>query len=135
MSINILTAKLNNKKLPLPAARGPCSSGARASGPFGPWLRRHCILVHVYLVYYCISLVVPCHGFRCRLHARTQCSKHGLTSVFYNQGRPVRVFACCVIESWSKKGDDTKRKLRKYCQSNKNRGTFIDYEKIRDFFI
>src|SRR6218665_597874 len=49
MSINILTAKFNNKKLPLPAARGPCSSGARASGPFGPWLRRHCqgCLTHI----------------------------------------------------------------------------------------
>src|SRR6218665_892350 len=43
-SINILMAKFNNKKLPLPADRGPCSSGARASGPFGPWLRRHCDL-------------------------------------------------------------------------------------------
>jgi len=34
--INILTPKFNNKKLPL-----PWSSGARASGPFGPWLRWH----------------------------------------------------------------------------------------------
>src|SRR6218665_1856204 len=49
-SINILTAKFNNKKLPLPAARGPCSSGVRASGPFGPWLRRHWTYVAIPLV-------------------------------------------------------------------------------------
>src|SRR6218665_264330 len=39
-----LMAKFNitgTKKLPLPCSSGLCSSGARANGPFGLWVRRH----------------------------------------------------------------------------------------------
>src|SRR6218665_4039724 len=32
----------HDKSYRCPAARGPCSSGARANGPFGPWVRRDC---------------------------------------------------------------------------------------------
>src|SRR6218665_1241809 len=35
-------AKFNNKKIPAACRSGPLQLGARASGPFGPWLRRHC---------------------------------------------------------------------------------------------
>jgi len=37
------SAKFNLKKLPLPCSSGPLQLGARANGPSGPWLRRHCV--------------------------------------------------------------------------------------------